>query len=141
MRFSGLPAWAIALSVVAGPILASPVVAADTDVCAQASGDEAIAACTRAIGSGRVQGRALASLYFNRGIEYAAKGDDNRGNAYHAKGDDDRAIADYTVAIRLDPKNAYTYNNRGSAYKGKGDLDRAIADYSETIRLNPSLDK
>jgi tetratricopeptide (TPR) repeat protein len=163
MRFSGLPAWVIALFVVAGPILASPAVAADADICAKASGDEAIAACTRAISSGRVQGRELALVYFNRGIEYQTKGDDDRaiadftaairldpkhaksynsrGNAYHAKGDDDRAIADYTAAIRLDPKDAYTYNNRGSAYKGKGDLDRAIADYSETIRLNPSLDK
>jgi len=129
MRCSGLPAWVIALFVVAGPMLASPAVAADADVCAKASGDEAIAACTRAIGSSRVQGRELALVYFNRGIEYAAKGDD------------DRAIADFTAAIRLDPKDAYAYNNRGSAYKGKGDLDRAIADYGETIRLNPSLDK
>jgi hypothetical protein len=31
----------------------------------------------------------------------------NRGEAYRAKGDNDRAIADYNVAIRLDPKDAF----------------------------------
>ena len=61
----------------------------------------------------------------------------NRGLAYYEKGDLDRAIADYSEAIRLDPKYAYAYNNRGNAYYDKGDHDRAIADYSEAIRLDP----
>jgi tetratricopeptide (TPR) repeat protein len=33
------------------------------------------------------------------------------------------AVADYTEAIRLDPKYAFAYNNRGLAYRAKGDLD------------------
>ena len=53
------------------------------------------------------------------------------------KGDTDRAIADYTEAIRLDPKLANAYNNRGTAYRDKGDTDRAIADFTEAIRLDP----
>ena len=61
----------------------------------------------------------------------------NRGNACDAKGDHDRAIADYTEAIRLDPKYACAYNNRGLAWRAKGDHDRAIADYTEAIRLDP----
>ena len=61
-----------------------------------------------------------------------------RGNCLHGKGDNDRAIADYTEAIRLDPKYANAYNNRGvSLQADKGDYDRAIADYNEAIRLDP----
>ena len=59
-----------------------------------------------------------------------------RGSAYVGKGDYDKAIADYTEAMRLDPKLADAYCGRGGAYV-KGDCDKAIADYSEAIRLNP----
>jgi tetratricopeptide (TPR) repeat protein len=55
-----------------------------------------------------------------------------------AANDTNRAIADYTAAIRRDPKNANAYYSRGNAYSEKGDTDRAIADYTETIRLNPT---
>ncbi|WP_448887351.1 tetratricopeptide repeat protein, partial [Enterobacter hormaechei] len=51
----------------------------------------------------------------------------------------DRAVADFSEAVRIDPRNSNSYTNRGDAYNGKGDYDRAIADYSEAIRLN-SLD-
>jgi S1-C subfamily serine protease/Flp pilus assembly protein TadD len=50
----------------------------------------------------------------------------------------DRAIADYTEAIRLDPKSAGPYCGRGLAYGGKREYDRAIADYTEAIRLDPT---
>ena len=54
-----------------------------------------------------------------------------------AKGDHDDAIAHYTEAIQLDPKNSVAYNNRGLANNAEGEYDRAIADFSEAIRLNP----
>jgi lipoprotein NlpI len=69
----------------------------------------------------------------NQAVAYS-----NRGNAHHATGDIESAIADYSEAIRLDPKGAAAFNNRGSAYSDKGDLDRAIADYNEAIRLDPT---
>ena len=47
------------------------------------------------------------------------------------------SIADFNVAIRLDPKFAFAYNNRGFSYARKGDLDRAISDFGEAIRLDP----
>jgi lipoprotein NlpI len=108
---------------------AAGMAAAQTDAerCAAASGkpDVAIQYCTRAIESGRYTGEALARLHYNRGIEWAAKGDH------------DRAIADYDTAIRLAPKFADAYYNRGHAWSRKGDSVRAIADYEAVIRLNP----
>ena len=46
-------------------------------------------------------------------------------------------MADFSVALRLDPKNATAYNSRGLAYRKTGDLEKAIADYSAAIQLNP----
>jgi tetratricopeptide (TPR) repeat protein len=60
-----------------------------------------------------------------------------RGRAYAMKGDVDRAIADYTEAIRIDPKAPFALTFRGGAYYTKGDYDRAIADLDEAIRINP----
>jgi len=60
-----------------------------------------------------------------------------RGEAHYAKGDYDGAIADFSEAIRLDPKFAIAFSGRGLAYSAKGDHDRAIADFNEAIRLDP----
>ncbi len=108
---------------VASPTRAAP--ADDSKTCAEASGDVAIAACTRAIKSGRFKGHDLASQYVNRGVEY------------NSASELDRAIADFSEAIRLNPKFAMAFYNRGIAYRSKNDPDRAIADYNEAIRLNP----
>ena len=84
--------FCLALLVVAGPATAD-----DAMLCSTETGDAAVAACTRAINSGA--GRP--SINYN-----------SRGEAYRSKGDMDRAIADYTEALRLDPKNAIAYVNR-----------------------------
>ena len=60
-----------------------------------------------------------------------------RARAYKNNGNSDLAIADYTAAIRLQPKNAARYVARARAWDAKGDGSRAIADYSEAIRLDP----
>lgn len=112
-----------ALFVVAVPM---PRAAADdVDTCAEAASDQAIAACTRAIGSGRLHDRDLAVEYYNRGVNYAAKGD------Y------DHAVADYSEAIKLDPKYADAYGNRGNAYRDTHDIDRAFADYNQALQIRP----
>ena len=67
-----------------------------------------------------------------------AAGYNRRGIAWSEKRDYDRAIADYTEALRLNPKYHFAYYNRGIAWRNKGDADRAIADYSEALRLHPA---
>ena len=59
----------------------------------------------------------------------------NRAWAHLTAGEFDAAIADYTEAIRLDPKNAEAYYNRGTAYVGKGDSFRANADSAKAQEL------
>ena len=63
----------------------------------------------------------------------------NRGNAYLEQGEYDRAVAEYTVAIGLNPQDADACYKRGVAYSRQGEYERAIADYTTAIRLNPKF--
>lgn len=65
------------------------------------------------IKSKREPRRNLAYAYYNRGL------------AYTRKGDDDRAIADFSTAIKLNSRDAAAYHTRGFSYSRKGDYDRA----------------
>jgi tetratricopeptide (TPR) repeat protein len=144
---------------VAGPVFGQQK--SDEDFCAGTDGtsDQRIAACTRAITSGRLNNDNLAAAFYNRGIEWGERRDfdraisdysealrlkpqyteahNNRGEAWRNKSEFDRAIADYDEAIRLNPGYWIAFSNRGIAWRNKGDYNRAIADYSEAIRLNP----
>ena len=62
---------------------------------------------------------------------------DIRGEVYEKNRDYDKAIADYTEAIRLNPKHADAHYGRGTAYRRKGAYGEAIRDFTETVRLNP----
>jgi len=68
----------------------------------------------------------------NNKIDY-----NSHGLANNAKGDFDSAIADFSEAIRLDPKYAAAYNNRGLAYIAEGDYDHAIGDFNQAVQLDP----
>ncbi len=60
-----------------------------------------------------------------------------RGYAWQLKLEPAKAIADYSEAIRLSPKNAKSYVNRGMAYFAMEDFEQALADYDTAIRLDP----
>lgn len=49
----------------------------------------------------------------------------------------DQAVADFTLAIELNPGYPGIYNNRGSVYAKKGRYDKAIADFTRAIELDP----
>jgi tetratricopeptide (TPR) repeat protein len=106
-------------------VLAGAAAADDMDICNKESGDVAIAACNRAIKSGKYKGKSLAIVYINRGAEWKAKKEN------------DKALADYTRAIKLDSSIPAIYNNRANIFRERGELDRAISDYSTAIRLDP----
>ena len=63
----------------------------------------------------------------------------NRGLAQKGKGDLDGAIADYTKAIEIDPRNAEAYKNRGLALLTKGRDQEAEQDFKKAIELDPKL--
>lgn len=107
------------------PFFITSAAADDADACTNEKGDKKIAACTSAINSGRWRGVNLAWAFVGR------------GRGYSDKNDYDHAIADFTEAIKLDPKHNYAYSNRGLVYAKKGQHDRAIGDYNEAIKLDP----
>ena len=58
-----------------------------------------------------------------------------RGNAALEKGSYDEAIADYTKAIRLNPRADRAYWNRGNAHLHKREFDEGEADQKKAIEL------
>jgi tetratricopeptide (TPR) repeat protein len=61
------------------------------------------------------------------------------GRRAAVKGDLDRAVADFSEAIRIDPKYPVSYSERGQALFKLGETDRAIADYSAAIKRDPQF--
>ena len=53
--------------------------------------------------------------------------------------DYDAAIADYSKALKLDPKYARAFDRRGNAYLSKGDLEHALTDFNQAIAIDPIL--
>lgn len=60
-----------------------------------------------------------------------------RGLAWAQNRNYDRAIADYTQALQVNPKDPRAHMYRAAAWSNKGNYERAIADYTESMRLNP----
>lgn len=87
--------------------------------------DVQIADCTRLLGvyKQNPRGRFVALI--------------NRGLALNGKGELDRAIADFSEAAKIDPKDAAPLLHRGTAWYTRKDYDRAIADYSAALRIDP----
>jgi tetratricopeptide (TPR) repeat protein len=60
-----------------------------------------------------------------------------RGLARQSAGDIDGAIADFTQAVALDPKDVAALDQRGLAREARGDIDGALADFNQVITLDP----
>jgi tetratricopeptide (TPR) repeat protein len=123
MRLPFLTMLACAFLAIATPALAaSQQVHAD---CTATDPARSIASCTRIVEDLSESAKSRALAHFSRGL------------AYLEQNDLDGAIADFTDAIRLDPKNATAYDNRGQAFSLKGDYDRAIADFDQAVNIDP----
>jgi tetratricopeptide (TPR) repeat protein len=114
----------------AAEALTDALTALNASKCATRSLDDAVAACSVAIASGKYSGQDLSILYSNRGKEY-------RLLAAFDKALDDKALADFNKAIQLDPKNAFAFHNRCALYDDQEKFDQAIADCTEAVRLQP----
>ena len=118
-----VPWWAVVLTLL---MIATATAAEDRETCQKAEGQAAVAACTAVISSGQLQGHDLAAAYFSRAFNL------------NKLGEADRAIADYSEAIRLDPKYVVALNNRCAVYNAKHEYDRAIHDCEQALQLNPN---
>ena len=61
----------------------------------------------------------------------------NRGSAHDERRQFRRAIADYGMAIQIQPNYVEAYFNRGVALEKTGDKIRALADYRKAAELRP----
>ena len=91
--------------------------------------DQQIKSCTALIQSGQETTENLSIAFYNRAL------------AHENKENDDLAIADYSEAIRLNPKDAEAHFYRGLARQRKGDKPGGEADLAEARRLNPNIGK
>ena len=69
----------------------------------------------------------LASLFISRAYNF------------NALGEFEKAMAEYIVAIELDPEYALAYNNRGAVLHRLGYLADALADLNMAVDLDPEL--
>lgn len=109
-------------------LIGSPAFAGDAEDCDQSKDLQLrISACSKFIAQGELKiNRNQLANYYN-----------TRGWTYDELKDFDKAIADYTQAIRLNPKLAIAYNNRGIALKYKGQVDAAFADFTRSAEIDP----
>jgi tetratricopeptide (TPR) repeat protein len=85
-----------------------------------------VAACTRLIEAGN-QSPAISELFYN-----------GRGIAYAKMNRNEDAVADFSKAIELQPRDANAHYDRGHALLALRRYDDALSDFSAAIEFNPS---
>jgi tetratricopeptide (TPR) repeat protein len=113
-----------------GLLLAMPAraaTAADRDECAASADkpDVGRAACSRLIDDA------------SESVAERVEAFKNRGRGSFNRKDYDRAIADYSEAVKLSPKDAWAFAHLCEAYESQEDHDAAIADCTEAIKIDP----
>jgi lipoprotein NlpI len=86
---------------------------------------KALPYCDRAIQSGKLIDKNLATVYYYRGTIYTQKRDHSR------------AIKDFSEAIKLDKFLAQAYNSRGFARFFLGQFKEAVPDFTRSADLRP----
>lgn len=111
--------------------VALPAAAQTPDDCFQATlktDDQAIIrVCTQALDRGGLDDRTRSITLSNRGLGYLRSKDF------------DKSIIDFSEALLIDPKNAFSFNFRGEAWREKGNFDRALADFEDALGVDPDF--
>lgn len=97
--------------------------------CAEAKGEQARDACTQEIADQNTDRSELPMAYYNRGAAYVNKDDYTEDDLRHA-------LADFTMAISLQPDLGAAYYARGKTYEALGDQKNAAQDLATAERLN-----
>ena len=61
-----------------------------------------------------------------------------RGRGLYLLGRDEEALADFTLAVQLEPQDRQAWAYRGDAYRWLGRFDEALADFEKAVGLDPS---
>jgi tetratricopeptide (TPR) repeat protein len=85
--------------------------------------DEELGACDRALESGKLSRKNLASVHSNRGVVLAKRGQL------------DAALREQKLAHRLHKRSGRICMNVGNAYFRKGDYERALIFYDRAVKL------
>ena len=125
--------------------------------CNEAKLDKAVAPCRAVLDLNLLTGSELAAVQLRVGRALRESGDSkaaiemlsqsinqqptaaaytNRGIAFYDEAAIDKSIADYTEAIRLDPKNAEAFNNRAWTRYKTGDLKTSLEDADKAVELS-----
>jgi len=91
------------------------------------------------IANRRMKKPKVAIEYFNKSLSYDPfdKQHDyiNRGNSWSDLGQYQNALADYTKALSIAPKEGAAVFNRGIVYERLGQIDKAVKDFYLATRL------
>jgi Tfp pilus assembly protein PilF len=62
-----------------------------------------------------------------------------RGAIHFSQGEYQQALADFSEAIKIDPRRVDAIGNRGEVRRSMGDLDGSLADFTRVIELEPKV--
>ena len=79
----------------------------------------------------------LGTATFTNAASPDAAAHGNKGKELAAAGKLDEAIAEYTKALEISPKDELLYRNRGLVYRANNKFPEAIADFAKAIELAP----
>jgi tetratricopeptide (TPR) repeat protein len=62
-----------------------------------------------------------------------------RADAYFRRGMTEQAVADYSIALQVDPRNSEAYYKRGNLFYITGRMRLAAEDFTQALLFNPDL--